>query len=97
MVTDASPDTRCRGTDEHRCGIDSLNRSVSRNWPLQLMPSVLVDRATVSRAPQKCRPHPMMDRLAYPGRFIGLAIGLDGWPLDPNHPVYRGAVKPAQC
>src|SRR5262249_33314333 len=29
-------------TDEHRCGI------VSRNWPLQLMRSVLIERATVS-------------------------------------------------
>ena len=23
-------------------------------------------------------------------------IGLDGWPLDPNHPGVSGAVKPAE-
>jgi hypothetical protein len=59
MVTDASPHAkvsrrRAQGatvarveisTDEHRCGIDPLNRFVSRNWPLQLMCSVLIERS----------------------------------------------------
>jgi len=58
-VTDASPDAkvsrwRAQGVtvarveisaDEHRCGIDPLNRFVSRNWPLQLIRSVLIERS----------------------------------------------------
>jgi hypothetical protein len=44
---------------------------------------VSVDRATVSRARQKCRSHPTMDRPPVS------PIGLDGWPFDPKYPVYR--------
>jgi hypothetical protein len=49
-------------TDDHRCGIDPLNRFTSNNWPSQRVRSGLVERATVSRARQKCRPHRTMDR-----------------------------------
>src|SRR6516162_6455428 len=89
MVTDASPDARCRGvtvarveviTDENRCGIDPCSPAVIGRCSQCAL--VSVDRATVSRARQKCRPHP---RWTGPG----LAIGLDGWPFDPKYPVYR--------
>ena len=58
-------------TDEHRCGIDPLTVSSAVIGRCSQCALVSVDRATVSRAREKCRPHPTMDRAPSDARAVG--------------------------